>query len=91
MGLVQDVHAAVTRYGDSATTTALAAADIARQVEVMFEQLSTEGPLGSSQDPDLARAKGGLSRARQRLVAAAEAASASQDRVNQYADQAFPL
>ncbi|MDQ1287048.1 MAG: hypothetical protein QG622_613 [Actinomycetota bacterium] len=91
MGLVQDAQASVTRYGDSASTTALAAAGLARQVDVLNEQLSAEGPLGLSTDPSLAAARTLLGAARHHLAEAAEAALASQEQVRQYADRAFPL
>jgi hypothetical protein len=91
MGLVQDVHAAIKHYRAAASETALAAGELARQLDALNERLSAHGPLGGSDDPDLTHARTRLITARQRLTAAAESAHASLDRAQQYADRAFPL
>lgn len=91
MGLAQDVHAAITHYGDTTSATALTAGELARQLDALNERLSAHGPLGACDDPDLTRARTRLITARQRLTAAAEAAQASLGRARQYADRAFPL
>lgn len=90
MGLVQDVHAAVTRYAESASAAATAATDLAGQLDALTERLSAHGPLGASADPELALARSRLAAARQRLSAAAEAADASGSRAQLYANRAFP-
>ena len=90
MGLVQDVHTAVTRYEDGARAASLAVHDLATTVAQLQEQLAVNGPLGASTDPDLARARARLTVAHQRLLAAAETVEASRREARAYADRAFP-
>ena len=89
MGLVQDAHGAVGRYEVSARETGSAAHDLAASIAALADRLSGHGPLGSSADPDLERARTRLSIARQRLLAAAEATRASASQARQYVDRAF--
>jgi hypothetical protein len=91
MGLVQEVRAAVTGYENAARSTILAAHDLATTVAGLGERLAAHGPLGASTDPDIARARAQLATARQRLLAAAEAAEASRAQARTFADRLFPV
>lgn len=91
MGLVQDVHAAVTRYEGAARSTTLTAHTLATAIANVENRLASHGPLGVSTDPDLVRARAWLTTARQRLLSAAEATEASRTRARTYADHTFPL
>jgi hypothetical protein len=91
MGLVQDVHAAVTRYEDGTRATLQAVTGLATTVAALGEEIAAHGPLGTSTDPDLVRARERLAAARGRLLAAGEAAAASRGAARVYADRAFPV
>lgn len=90
MGLVQDVHAAVTRYEDGTRATLQAVAGLATAVAELGEEIAAHGPLGASTDPDLVRARERLAAARGLLLAAGDAADASRGAARSYADRAFP-
>lgn len=91
MGLAQDAQAATGRYEDAARATEAIARHLAAAADALADRLSSHGPLGSSADPDLDRARFRLVTARQRLLAAAEATQASAEQARAYADRAFPV
>lgn len=90
MGLVQDVHTAVDRYEKDLGATIHAVAELTTTIADLAERIAPGGPLGTSADADLVRARARLAVARQRLVVAAEAAEASGGEARAYADRAFP-
>ena len=90
MGLSQDAHAAVDRYGQDVGHAVDRITGLRRDVEALAHRLVPGGPLGETTDPDLTRARQRLAFAAARVAAAASALASSTEPCRDYLDRAFP-
>jgi hypothetical protein len=90
MGLTEDAHAATRRYADDVRQAIAAMTELETTAAGIADRVSDDGPLGSTADPDLTRARQQLTRARARIAAAVTAAAASPATGQAYVYRAFP-
>jgi hypothetical protein len=90
MGVAEESRQAAGSYLELVADVVGAVRNLADLVDSCRHDLSPQGPIGGSADPDLERARQRLDIAHQRLTEAADAASGSQDPVRHYLDRAFP-
>jgi len=90
MGVAEESRQAAAGYGTGVADVVDAVRKLADLVDACRQQLSAQGPIGGSADPDLERARLRLDVAHQRLTEAAETARGSRDPVQKYLDRTFP-
>jgi hypothetical protein len=90
LGAIEESRQAVSRHHSAVADLVSAVRDLAEEVDTCRRQLSADGPIGPSGDPELDRARVRLDLAHQRLIEAAQAAQASREPCQQYVDRVFP-
>ncbi|HEY6798004.1 MAG TPA: hypothetical protein VI248_25290 [Kineosporiaceae bacterium] len=90
MPLTDDVHAAVDRYQREVVHAVDRIGQLATDVDALAARIREGGPLGSTSDPDLTRARQQLAHARARLAAASTAVVSSAEPCREYLRRAFP-
>jgi len=90
VGAAEESRQAVTRHRSALADVVQAVRELAETVQACRRQLSTHGPIGASENPDLDRARRCLDIAHQRLIDAAYAAAASREPGLRYVDRVFP-
>jgi hypothetical protein len=90
VALSEDVHAAVDRYRRDVVHAADRIQALGAEVETLIQRIAAGGPLGTTSDPDLARARRQLTLARARISAASTAVAASAQPCQEYLQRAFP-
>lgn len=90
MGAAEESRQAAGSYRSKVADIVDAVRNLADLVDTCRHDLSSQGPMGGSADPDLERARQRLDTAHQRLTEAADAARGSQEPVRHYLDRAFP-
>jgi hypothetical protein len=88
--LSEETHAAVQRYRQDAVHAVRRIGELATDVDALAQRIAVGGPLGTTADPDLTRAREHLARARARIAAARTAVAASPEPAQEYAARAFP-
>jgi len=90
MPLSEDAHAAVDRYRQDVEHGVKRIGDLTSDVAALARQIAPGGPLGTTSDPDLTRARERLALARDRLATSARTLAASPEPARAYAARAFP-
>ena len=90
MGATEQSRQAVSRHRSALADLVSAVHDLAEQVDTCRRQLTADGPIGHSADPELDRARVRLDAAHQRLIEAAHDAQAAREPCLRYIDRVFP-
>jgi hypothetical protein len=90
MPLTEDVHAAIDRYRRDVVHAADRIDALGTDVAALARRIAAGGPLGTTSDADLTRARQLLDRATDRIRVAAAAVPASAEPCAQYLVRAFP-
>lgn len=90
MSLTEDSRQAVSLHSSTLADLVSAVRDLAEEVDTCRRQLSADGPIGHSADPELDRARIRLDVAHQRLIDAVHAAQAAREPCQRYVDRVFP-